>query len=290
MAIRVDTLIGIGLTKYLNRNNDEESNLPVGGCEKQRLYVEVPFIGNQTEPMKKKIQHLTGSIRPDLDVRFVAKPPRTVKTFFPTKDPLPKHLQSNTVYATTCKDCGDTYVGMTKRQTVTRLCEHGAPKEAFDRETNNNVDRAQPITVQQRTRSSRNTTAKVKAKQQQQQQHQTPPLRRSSRIQNRTATLATTVTNTNDDRQSDHTTKTKERTKNVDNSSSIAEHEETTGHHMDWRNCRIVWRDNNVCRLLIKESLIIRAHEPRLNRTTHSVPLLVFPEGLERHLVPDPNG
>ena len=66
--------------------------------------------------------------------------------------------------------------------------------------------------------------------------------------------------------------------------------EESTGHQMDWKNFRVVWRDSNVYRLLIKESLVIRAHEPRLNRTTHSVPLLVFPEGLERHLVPDPNG
>ena len=290
----VDTRIGIGLTKYLNRNNNnnnnnnnEESNLPVAGCEKQRLFVEVPFIGEQTDLMKKKIQHLTGSIRPDLDVRFVAKPPRAVQTFFPTKDRVPKHLQSNTVYAATCKECGDTYVGMTKRQTVTRLCEHGAPKDTFDRKINNIVEGVQPITVQQQARSSRSTTTKTKGKQQQQQD---PPLRRSSRIRNQTATLATTGTNTNDDRQSDHTTKTKERTKNVDSSSSIAEHEESTGHQMDWKNFRVVWRDSNVYRLLIKESLVIRAHEPRLNRTTHSVPLLVFPEGLERHLVPDPNG
>ena len=102
---------------------------------------------------------------------------------------------------------------------------------------------------------------KAKAKQQQK-----PTLRRSSRIQKN------------------------ERTKNGDSSSSIAEHEESTGHHMDWKNFRVLWRDNNVYRLLIKESLVIRAHEPWLNRTTHSVPLLVFPEGLERHLVPDPNG
>jgi hypothetical protein len=176
---------------------------------------------------------------------------------------------------------------MTKRQTVTRLCEHGAPKDTFDRKTNSNVDGVQPITVQQQTRSSRSTTTKAKAKQQQQEE---PPLRRSSRIRNRTETLATAVTNTNDDRQSDHMTKTKERTKNGDNSSSIAEHEESTGHQMDWKNFRIVWRDSNVYRLLIKEALVIRAHEPRLNRTTHSVPLLVFPEGLERHLVPDLNG
>ena len=285
----VDTLIGIGLTKYLNRNNNDQSDLPVAGCAKQRLFVEVPYIGNHTESIKKKIQHLTGSIRPDLDVRFVAKPPRAVQTFFPTKDPVPKHLQSNTVYATTCKECGDTYVGMTKRQTVTRLCEHGAPKNTFDQPNNNNnnshVEREEPITVQQQTRPSRKTTTKEKAQQQQQ-----PPLRRSSRIRDRAAALAIPVTNTNNDRQSDHTTTTKERTKNVDSSSAIAEHEEKNGHHMDWKNFRIVWRDNIVYRLLIKESLVIRAYEPRLNRTTNSVPLLVFPEGLERHLVPDPNG
>ena len=81
-----------------------------------------------------------------------------------------------------------------------------------------------------------------------------------------------------------------DRTKEVDTSSLIAEHEETTGHHMDWKNFRIIWRDNNVYHLLIKESLIVRAHEPRLNRTTHSVPLLVSPEGLDQHLVPEPNG
>ena len=97
-----------------------------------------------------------------------------------------------------------------KRQTVTRLCEHGAPKQTFDRKTNNNVDGVQPITIQQQTRSSRDTATKEKAIQQQQ-----PSLRRSSRIRNRTATLATTVTNANDDQQSDHTTRTRERTKEV---------------------------------------------------------------------------
>jgi hypothetical protein len=60
---------------------------------------------------------------------------------------------------------------------------------------------------------------------------------------------------------------------NVDKTSSIAERETTAGQHMDWNKFRIVWRDNNVYRLFIKESLIIRAHKPRFNRTTHSVSL-----------------
>ena len=84
--------------------------------------------------------------------------------------------------------------------------------------------------------------------------------------------------------------KEEKKQKEEDNPSSIAEHVQSTGHKMDWKNFRILWRDSNTQRLMIKESLVIRAHEPRLNRTTHSVPLLIFPEGLERHLVPDPNG
>jgi hypothetical protein len=72
--------------------------------------------------------------------------------------------------------------------------------------------------------------------------------------------------------------------------SFLAEHEKNTSHHIDWQNTRVLWRDNNPYRLLIKESLVIRAHEPQLNRTAHSVPLLVFHEGLERSLIPDPNG
>ena len=64
----VDTLIGIGLTEHLNRNNNNESDWPVAGCEKQRLFVEVPYIGNYTESTTKNIQYLTGSVRPDLDV------------------------------------------------------------------------------------------------------------------------------------------------------------------------------------------------------------------------------
>jgi hypothetical protein len=93
-----------------------------------QLVIRAPFIGKQADLIKKKIQQLIGSIRPDLEVRFVAKLPRAVHTFFPTKNRVPKHLESNTVCATTCKDRGDTSMGIKKRQTATRFCEHGALK------------------------------------------------------------------------------------------------------------------------------------------------------------------
>ncbi|CAF1450959.1 unnamed protein product [Rotaria sordida] len=86
-------------------------------------------------------------------------------------------------------------------------------------------------------------------------------LRRSSRLKSKT-TAATTIT---DDNNND----------NQIAKSSITQHEKETGHHMDWSN--------------FQESLLIKAYEPEPNKTTHSVPLLLFPDGLPRVLLPNPD-
>ena len=58
---------------------------------------------------------------------------------------------------------------------------------------------------------------------------------------------------------------------------------------MNWNNFRVVSQDNHPYRLRIKESLLFQAFEPELNKTTHSVPLVVFPDGLPRVLLPNPD-
>ena len=108
----------------------------MSGCEKRRMYVETPFIGKQTEAKKTKISRLTAESQPDLDIRYVPKPPPSVRTLFPTKDPVLTHLQSDVVYAVKCKECGDSYVGKTIRQCGRRLEEHGTPNQALDRPSN----------------------------------------------------------------------------------------------------------------------------------------------------------
>jgi len=166
------------------------------------------------------------------------------------------------VYYIKCNDCEHSYIGKTERQCLRRLCEHGALKSTFEQQQqcihggddliNNN--------------SSNNSTQE---------------LRRSSRIKNKQTTTTTAVretTTTNDDNNDNRAAK-----------SSIAQHEKETGHHMNWSNFRVIWQDNHFYRLLIKESLLIKAYEPELNKTTHSVPLLVFPEGLPRVLLPNPD-
>jgi hypothetical protein len=67
--------------------------------------------------------------------------------------------------------------------------------------------------------------------------------------------------------------------------SAISKHQYDMNHNIDWNTCQVVWSDNNSYKLLIKESLIIQTYQPSLNRTTHSTPLYIFPEGVkERHL------
>ncbi|CAF1153344.1 unnamed protein product [Adineta ricciae] len=211
--------------------------------------------------LKKRFSQLSGKVRPDLDIRFYTKLPPAVQTFFQTKGPIPKHMQSDVVYSISCIDCSQTYIGKTERQSVRRLREHGAPKQSFDARPNEQTSSDEDDTATPDPTSTR--------------------LRRSSQIRNKNHVTPTNTSNTTND---------KKREKENVVLSSLAQHEKDTGHHTDWTGFRVVWRDDNPYQLLIKESLLIQAFKSELNRTTHLVPLIVFPDGLPRDLLPDPNG
>lgn len=285
----VDIRIGIGLSKHLESKPNGQ-NLPVAGCDKRRLFVEIPYVGQQTDLLKKKINLLTSKNRPDLDVRFIVKPPPSVKTNFRLKDPIPKRLQSDVVYAIKCKDCGECYVGKTERQCERRLREHGAPTNTFEQHSSTTNDHMSNEILTNNKQTTTTTRSRKLQSTSCQQPSQT--IRRSSRIRNKQRQMDELTPNEHPIRQLEDEEKNPlTKTNNTSGVlSALAEHRNSTGHQIDWSEVRILWRDSVAYRLLIKESLIIRAHEPILNRTTHSVPLLIFPEGLERDLVPDPNG
>ncbi|CAF1270400.1 unnamed protein product [Didymodactylos carnosus] len=83
---------------------------------------------------------------------------------------------------------------------------------------------------------------------------------------------------------------TDEGEKDTKEKSALAKHESETGHKVDSMNFKTLWSDKNPYRSLIKESLVIKAYEPSVNLTTHSVPMIVYPDDLPRNIVPDPNG
>ncbi|CAF4064415.1 unnamed protein product, partial [Rotaria sp. Silwood1] len=245
----IDNLNGIKLSQYRRKMN-EESKLTVIGCDKKKMYAELPFIRSSTLELKKKIMHLSDKLRPDLDIHFFTKLPPSAQAFFQTKDPIVKHLKSDVVYYIKCNDCGHSYIGKGDRQCIRRLYEHGAPKTIYQQQQCNHVS------------DDLNDNNNIME------------LRRTLRIKNKTTTAAPT---TNDDNKDNKTTK-----------SSITQHEKETGHHMDWSNFRVICQDHRYCRSLIKQSLLINAYEPELNKTAHSVRLLVFPDGLPRVLLANP--
>ncbi|CAF1470859.1 unnamed protein product, partial [Didymodactylos carnosus] len=227
-----------------------------------------------------KIKHLADKIRPDIDLWFILKPLPPSQHFFQTKDPIPKHLQSEIVYSAKCGNCNHNYVGKTERQSVRRLCEHGASKEEFDKcdayplDTEVEEDDSESRDRVRQSHSKRRTKRL-------QTQPLTPGVRRSSRLLAKAHTVDNPVSKTKCTDEVDKDTKEK---------STLARHESETGHMVDWMNFKILWNDKNPYRLHIKESLVIKAYEPSLNLTTHSIPMIVYPESLPRNLVPDPNG
>jgi hypothetical protein len=244
----------MGLSRYIAKQNGTSSPTPKPiGCDKERMYVEIPYVGQTTDSMKKKFAHLSGKLRPDLDVRFFMKPSPSVQTFFQSKDHIAKHMQSNIVYSVNCIECGQAYVEKTSRQAIRRMKEHGAPSNTFD---------PPPATVKPK-----------------------PEPKISARIANKAIAKNSNIPATMNANDSDT-----DENKDSVILSALSKHEKDTGHHINWKDFRVIWRDENSYRLLVKESLVIQAYKPELNRTTHSVPLIVFPDGLTKDMLPDPNG
>lgn len=243
----IDKIIGIQLTKYY-KNNTINKQISAKD-DKKIMYVELPFIRSSTIRIRKQIKHLTNKLRPDIDIRFFSKTPPTTQVFFRNKDPIIKYMQSDVVYYIKCKGCEHSYIGKTERQCFRRLIEHGAPKTIYPHNK---------LQCDHDDDDDLNNT--------------NSNLRRSSRLINKTLK-----------KPIEHAVPP------IDNdnySSSIKQHEEETKHQIDWSNFRVTWQDKLSYRLLIKESLLIKAYEPELNKTTHSVPLLIYPEGLSRDQLP----
>jgi hypothetical protein len=248
------THIGMGSSRYMAKQNNAPSPTPKPiGCDKKRMYTELPYVGQTTYSMKKKFAHLSGKLRPDLEVRFFMKPPSSIRTFFQNKDSIAKHMQSNIVYSVNFKECGQAYVGKTDRQAIRCMKEHGAPSDTFDPPP---------------------PTSKPK-----------PLTKRSARIANKAIAKSSNIPATTNPNDSDT-----DGNKNKGIFSALSKYEKDTGHHINWKDFRVVWRNENSYRLPVKELLVIQAYKPELNRTTHSVPLIVFPDDLTTDKLPDPNG
>ncbi|CAF5149163.1 unnamed protein product [Rotaria magnacalcarata] len=291
----IDTRIGIGLGNYLKKLTT--SNEAVAGCAKQRMCVEIPYTGTSSKMLKNKLSRISIKHRPDLEVCFFERPSPPVQIIFNVKDPIPKHLQANIIYSIQCSDCGDAYVGKTERQGIRRLWEHGAPISLFSQKpflpSEHTGPHDHPIQHQNQHHATSVTNEETKTTRKRKRTKtdpntETKTIRRSSRIldqQNTTTRQHEAITTASADKRVENAVT---EPAIITSLSAPFQHEKQHGHHMNWAGFKILSTDANSFKLLIQESLVIKAYAPKLNKTTHSVPLIIFPEGLPKNILPSP--
>ncbi|CAF3448620.1 unnamed protein product [Rotaria sp. Silwood2] len=212
----------------------------------EQIFIDLPYFNKTTEQLGKKLIKIASSIRPQLQVQPIPRAPPSVSTYFTVKDAIPTQLQSNVVYKINCLECPASYIGKTVRQIERRTHEHGKPLTI----NNNNQD-------QSTTTGSQHTSDRPK--------RTTKPIERygidsNSHYQEQPKQQPNVQPNTS--------------------KSALGKHTNEQQHQIDWDTIKILDKDTNDYRLKIRESIAIKQHNPTLNRTVNSVPLLIFPAGI----------
>ncbi|CAF0799558.1 unnamed protein product [Didymodactylos carnosus] len=227
----------------------------------------VPFFGNASTVYTERIKTAVKKIYPRKIVRIVYDTKARVGDGFSTKDKVPDCLKSGLVYEATCPTCGDNYIGKTCRHLKTRVHEHLSDQNKCTPSksacvTKKSIHKTVKQVVAPRITGpiTRQRTGKL------------PPSTRQVPQQDLDEALATL-------------TKTTDSLKPCTAQSAIAKHYSSTGHTMTSDDFQILVTEQHRYRLLVKESLMIRAKTPVLNGTDRSIPLYIFPNGIRRELL-----
>jgi hypothetical protein len=240
------------LNRYIEKKNsikthtlkDKTTNNIDTSAKKKRIILDIPFIGEPSNILKKQISKIAKNIDSEISFQAIERPPITLARHFPIKDQIPNLLKSNVVYKLNCLNCEASYIGKTCRHVKKRFLEHGAKlnKAILTNTVSNDIN---DISL---------------------------TLRRSDRNKNKTVNYSYKPTTDISNPELIEQTK-----------SAVKQHENTNNHKIDWNNFKIIARDDKNYHLLVKESLLINNFKPSLNQTITSVPLIIFPEGLQAY-------
>ena len=87
-------------------------------------YFKLPYIGNLSHHIKKKLSKLCNKFcKENFNIKLVFNSFK-IKNYFSYKDPIPDDLKSFIVYKFTCASCSSSYIGETCRHFKTRIEEH----------------------------------------------------------------------------------------------------------------------------------------------------------------------
>ena len=260
----VDRIIARALEKLTASAPIQNPNSEIANEQTKYQYIEVPYLGRASYMYAKKLHSIIQQNNPTSELRVIYRARNCTQKFFPNKDALAPLQQSGVVYQIACKDCHKTYIGKTIRQSSRRVDEHRKDVAKATVHIKN-------ASYFPRKSKTRNPTSTKITRGRIQKQNTTQPLRRSSRLIEKKiksqitipiAQIAIPLYKAN---------------------SALGKHKGLTGYSIDFDNFKILKKDCRPYRLLLKESIEIRARHPALNNTDASVPLYVFPEGYQSH-------
>ncbi|CAF1320105.1 unnamed protein product, partial [Didymodactylos carnosus] len=192
------------------------------------------------------------------------------------KDPISLQLQSDVVYHLQCKNCSDTYIGKTIRQTIRRFKEHGAPTNITSSHLPTSPLPPFTITNNNNNIFIQNTALKNKL---------LDIINDPEIIHFDTHDLGIKINSISPTTKSSETNPPPPIPKlyfNQKLKTIVAKHQNENHHTIDWTKWKRLFTDSNRYRLLLKEALAIKHLNPKLNRNVRSVPLLIYPEGVPK--------
>ena len=114
-------LVDKQLKRYLRKVENTQNMNEVD--EKNISYVKLPYIGEYSKRVQKKILSLCSEFCKNTNIKVVFTSEK-ISSYFSPKDAMPRALRSGVVYKFICAGCNACYVGQTTRHFDTRVHEH----------------------------------------------------------------------------------------------------------------------------------------------------------------------
>ena len=116
-------IINKNLKEFINKLYYEKEKL-IKKPEKQKIYIKVPFHGEESFRLRKNLKDLIKNYFPQITLNIIFDNNFNIKSFFKFKEQIPNVLKSNIIYKYKCDSCNATYIRKTSRHFSTRVKEH----------------------------------------------------------------------------------------------------------------------------------------------------------------------
>ena len=117
-------IIHYNINNFIKKRNLPEPQVLTEGPKKLTLNIILPFLGYQSDALRKKINNLLFKFCGGIKANVIFRNRITIGSNFKIKDKLALNARSGIVYEFTCDECGEIYDGKTIRCLWERKKEH----------------------------------------------------------------------------------------------------------------------------------------------------------------------